>query len=167
MKTLILYASNCGYTEDCVQKLGKLLSGEIAILNIDKQVPLDLSAYDTVLIGGSIYMGQIQKKIKAFCSSHEKELQEKNLGLFISCATADKDLEAIESFYKNAFPEALLNHAGCIQNFGGELRMDKMKFSHRLIAKMMMKSAKEDQPPVRPLPESVKKMAIAINQLAI
>jgi hypothetical protein len=45
--------------------------------------------------------------------------------------------------------------------------MDKMKFSHRLIAKMMMKSAKEDQPSVRSLPENVKKMAIAINQLAI
>ncbi|WKY44753.1 flavodoxin domain-containing protein [Eubacteriaceae bacterium ES2] len=166
MKTLILYASNCGYTEDCAKKLKNMLSGEIAILNIEKQAPQDLSSYDTVLIGGSIYMGQIQKKIKAFCSTNENILQEKNLGLFISCATAVKDLEAIDAFYKSAFPEALLNHADCIENFGGELRMDKMKFSHRLIAKMMMKSAKEDQPPVRPLAENVEKMATAINRLA-
>lgn len=165
MKTLVLYASTCGYAGDCAQNLKTLLNNETTLVDIEKTNPPALSDFDTIIIGGSIYMGQIQKKVKAYLNSHQDDLAAKNLGLFISCATDPNDTETIGTFYQNAFPQPLLKKACSIENFGGQLRMDRMKFSHRLIAKMMMKSSTDDKPPVSPLPQNIEKMASAINAL--
>ncbi|MGV8906082.1 MAG: flavodoxin domain-containing protein [Acetobacterium sp.] len=159
MKTMILFGSTYGYTQECATKLAKNLGGDALLVNIaDDKIP-PLEDYDTILIGGSIYMGQIQKKIKAYCISNETVLKDKNLGFFISSGTPDN----FDVNIKNSFPESLLKIALSIENFGGELRTEKMKLTHKLLTNIMKKATeKENKPPTKPLPENIQKMAKAI-----
>jgi len=160
MKTMILYASTYGYTQECAAKLSKELAGDVLLLNINKDPVPPSEAYDTILIGGSIYMGQIQKKIKEYCIANADSLKKKNLGFFISCGSAENFNESV----KNAFPEDLIKNALSIENFGGEFRIDNMKFSHKLIMKMVAKATEKDnKPPAKPMPENIEKMAQTIN----
>lgn len=163
MKTLILYASTYGFTRDCVQMLKKNLNGEIRIVNINKDAVPALDDFDTILIGGSIYIGQIQKKIKKYCLTNEDALKNKKLGFFISCGSA----ETIDTYFKNSFPETLLENALFAENFGGEMRPDKMNFFHKFISNMVAKSADQQAaPPMKPLPENIIQMSNVINNLS-
>lgn len=162
MKTLIIYASTYGFTQDCVQMLKQNLNGETRIVNINKDVVPPLDDFDIILIGGSIYIGQIHKKIKKYCLSHLDELKNKKLGFFVSCGSA----ETVDTYFKNSFPEALLDKALSTQNFGGEMRPDKMNFFHKFVSNMVEKSAeKENTPPMKPLPENIIQMSNTINNL--
>lgn len=163
MKTLILYASTYGFTQDFAQMLKENLNGETSIVNINKNSIPSLDNFDTVLIGGSIYMGQIQKKIKQYSLANEDALKKKTLGFFISCGSAEHS----NDYFKNAFPESLLNKAVSVENFGGEMRTDKMNFFHKFVSNMVEKSAdKNNTPPMKPLPENIINMANAINNVA-
>jgi len=163
MKTMILYASTYGFTRDCAQKLKQNLNGETILIDINKDPIPALDNFDTVLIGGSIYIGQIQKKIKKYCLSHLDELKNKKLGFFISCGSA----ETVDTYFKNSFPEILLKKALSIQNFGGEMRPDQMNFFHKFISNMVDKSAdKQAAPPMKPLPENIIQMSNVMNNLS-
>ncbi|MDD3306760.1 MAG: flavodoxin domain-containing protein [Acetobacterium sp.] len=163
MKTMILYASTYGFTRDCAQKLKQNLNGETILIDINKDPIPALDNFDTVLIGGSIYIGQIQKKIKKYCLSHLDELKNKKLGFFISCGSA----ETVDTYFKNSFPEILLEKALSIQNFGGEMRPDQMNFFHKFISNMVDKSAdKQAAPPMKPLPENIIQMSNVMNNLS-
>ena len=69
----------------CAELLEENLKGEVDIVDIRKDITLDLNNYDKVVIGGSIYMGKIQKEIEEVCESYCDNLKEKKLGLFICC----------------------------------------------------------------------------------
>ncbi|WP_286946980.1 flavodoxin domain-containing protein [Acetobacterium sp. UBA5834] len=163
MKTLILYASTYGFTKDCVQMLKKNVNGDVQIVNITKESIPTLDDYDTILIGGSIYMGQIQKPIKNYCLKNLDALKNKKIGFFISCGSAEHS----DDYFKTAFPETLLNQAVSIENFGGEMRPDKMNFFHKFVSNMVEKSSdKNNTPPMKPLPENILNMATIINNLS-
>ena len=159
MKTLIVYGSTYGFAKECVQKLAQQLKGEVTAVNAaDGAVPI--KEFDNVIVGGSIYMGQIQKEVKEFCAANADELCGKRLGLFICCGLP----ENLEQEIKNSFPEKLLKKAIAIENFGGELRIEKMKLMHKMITKMMQKAAeKEGKELPKVLPENISKLAGVMN----
>ncbi len=64
MKTLIVYGTKHGTTEKCSKLLKDKLSGEVVIINIKKENMPDITEFNNIIIGGSIYMGQIQKEVK-------------------------------------------------------------------------------------------------------
>lgn len=66
MKTLIVYGTKHGTTEKCSKLLKDKLSGEVVIINIKKENMPDITAFNNIIIGGSVYMGQIQKEVKKF-----------------------------------------------------------------------------------------------------
>src|SRR5674476_716644 len=103
MKTMIIYSSTYGYTKECAERLKENLLGEVIVVNPTINVITQLDEIDNVIIGGSIYMGQIQKNIKEFCASNVTLLKDKRLGLFLCCGLPDKFEQAI----KDAFPEEL------------------------------------------------------------
>ena len=161
MKTIIIYASTYGYAKDCANELSKQLTGEVLIVNVSTDTLLSISGFDNVVIGGSIYMGHISKKIKAYCISNLDLLKNKRVGLFLCCGLP----EDFEKYIKNAFPEELLKKAISVKSFGGELRIEKMNFTHKILAGFMKKAAvKEGKTLAKQMPENIAKLAAIINQ---
>ena len=67
MKTVIVYASSHGTTAKVANLIReKLDSTSIQILNLKDKPNIDLSNYETVIIGGSVHAGSIKSEVKKF-----------------------------------------------------------------------------------------------------
>lgn len=160
MKTIILYGTTYGFSQMCAERLSDHLEGEVELVNLMKDSVQDLSQYDHVIIGGSVYMGQVQKKVKAFCQKHEAILCKKNLGLFLCCGSATQ----FEVFLNNNFSPNILEAAGIKACFGGELNPEKMGLVHKIITNMVLKAnAKSGVEPVSIQKEEIVRMAEYFN----
>lgn len=135
LKTLIIYDSRYGCAEKCAQMIGsKLNNAEVVHV---KNAPEDIGFYDIIIIGGSIYMGRIQSRIRKFCKRHLKVLNKKTIGLFISCMfVGERGKEQLQ----NAFVKEFADKAKAKDFFGGEITFNKMKFFDRLLIKLLRKS---------------------------
>lgn len=128
MNTLILYATKYGAAKQIAEQLARELGGNVTIKNIHDGRP-SIAAFDTVIVGGSIYMNKIQHGITSFLRANEKELTQKCLGLFIGCYTPPETEGYLEQF----FPTALLTHAQAKDMLGGLMQYDKMNPVYRKI----------------------------------
>lgn len=99
------------------------------LFNLKTSKHIDLSAFDRIIIGGSIHAGNIQNKIKEFCKNNQDLLLEKPLGLFLSCMEEDKAQEQFD----NAYPEPLRKHASSCKLTGGEFNFDRMNFIEKML----------------------------------
>ncbi|MBL4937065.1 flavodoxin domain-containing protein [Clostridium sp. YIM B02515] len=138
MNTLIVYTSKYGCTEKCAELLTKELNDKVDIINLKNAGDIDISKYDKVIIGGSIYIGRIQKEVTEFCSKNLDKLKEKGIGLFI-CGMQEG--EAINTELNQNFPSELLNIAAAKEYLGGEFIFDKMNFMEKLIVKVVSKAS--------------------------
>jgi menaquinone-dependent protoporphyrinogen oxidase len=133
MKSLIVYCSSHGTTEKAVGILGENLVGEVLSVDLKKEKTIfDLKDFDTVIIGGSIHAGNIQRRIKQFMKHNHDALVDKNLGLFLCCMRSG-DI-AIEQF-NHAFPQELRKNSVAMGLFGGEFLVSKMNFFERHVVK--------------------------------
>ena len=133
MNTIILYDSMHGCAEKCAEQLKGKLKGNADIFHIKKDKIPDLSAYDAVVIGGSIHAGRVQGSIKKFTAQNSALLQSKTLGLYICCM----DEKKAEEQFAAAFPEDLRNHAKAKGLFGGAFDFTRMNFLHKAIIKQI------------------------------
>ncbi len=155
MKTLLLYASKHGATRNAAEKLAGQLEGEVKIINLQDKGSADVSVedYERVIIGGSIYIGKIQKSISKFCETNlEKLLKVKKLGLFICCGEEAKALEQLAA----AFPAELLKKAAAKGYFGHELKLEKLNFVSRTMIKKIT-GVKKNESKIKE--ENIKKFA--------
>lgn len=168
MNTLILYTSKHGTAEKCAQALAAKLKGQVLVRLLTDNPP-EMTDYDTVILGGSIYAGGIQKAMKDFAPRYQASLLKKRLGLFVCCMSE----EAADKQLKSAFPEVLVNHAITTARLGGGFPFSKMSFMEKIVIKKVLKSeAKKGKLTTIPdgktdifeLSEAnVEKMAAAIN----
>lgn len=158
MKTLIIYGTKHGTTEKCSKFLKDKFQGEVVTINIKKEKLPDIDSFDNIVIGGSIYMGQIQKEIKNFCIENINILKGKRVGLFI-CGLNEKD---VESQLNNAFPKELLTNVVAKECFGGEFIFKNMNFFERFIVK---KISKIDKDTSKISEENINKFAQLINKM--
>jgi len=136
MKNIIIYATKHGCTEKCAQKLRQKLHGETYAINIKNSGNIDLTDFDTVVLGGSIHAGRIQKSLVNFCNNNENILLNKNIGVFICCMEHGGKAE---KQFNEAFPENLRNHASAGGIFGGEFNFEKMNFIEKFIVRKVAK----------------------------
>lgn len=135
--TLIVFASNHGTVEKCVQELFRRIDGKVDICNLNRRDFLpDLSGYDSVIVGGSIHNGKIQDKISSFCDDNVELLATKRLGLFINCLYSG---ETAQQQLDDAFPETLNRNAVVRDYFGGEVDKLKLSFWERVVTSRMIK----------------------------
>lgn len=140
MNTLIAYSTKYGCTEKCATILSEKLTGKVDLCNLKVAKVVDLSQYDKVIIGGSIYIGKIQREVSEFCLKNLNELKEKKIGLFICCM---RDGDIAETELNNSFPQQLLSHAVAREYFGGEFIFKKMNPIERFIVKRVSKIDKD------------------------
>jgi len=132
MNTLILYATNHGTTEKIAERISRLIGyNRCQTVNINQMAAPSLEDFSTVIIGGSIHFGKVQRKIRRYCEDHLDELLTKKLGLFICYMNKDQEMEE----YINSFPAALIQHAHAEGYFGGEFDFDKLNFIERFIVR--------------------------------
>lgn len=132
MKILIAYATKHGATEDSAKLLAKNLNGEVDLVNLKKNRNIDLSKYDKVIIGSSVYVGKVRKEAIKFCDEHLDKLSDKKIILFTCCMREGKEAE---EQVKASFPQQLINNAIIIENLGGEFNFEKMNFMEKMIVK--------------------------------
>lgn len=142
MKTLIAYSTTLGCTEQCASKLKDDLGEEVDMVRISRRRKYHLQKYDTVIVGGSIHEGMIQRSVKHFCESYLDELLERHVGLFVCCIDPNSDEEVI---IKNAFPERLVNHSLASGFFGGELNFKKMNLLQKIMTRKADRLKKEPE----------------------
>jgi len=131
--TAIVYMSKHGTTNKVALLIKELLVEEdITLINLEEQTTPDLSRCNRIIIGGSIHIGMIQKKIKLFCQENQTILKSKPLGLFLCCMyEGDKATEQ----FNNAFPEEIRAAAKSKALMGYELQFDRMNLIDRTITK--------------------------------
>ncbi|MBD8046510.1 MAG: flavodoxin domain-containing protein [Clostridium argentinense] len=139
MKTLVVYESKHGCTEKCAMILNNKLQGEVIVINIRNQEIPNIEFFNNVIIGGSIYMGKIQNKIRKFCFENVNILKNKKIGLFICCMNKENE----EMQLKSSFPKELLLHASAIGYFGGEFILENMNVIEKFIVKKLGKTDKD------------------------
>lgn len=142
MNAIIIYSSKYGCTADCSNYLKSGLSGSVTLADIDKtnSQSIDLKNYDTIIFGSSIYIGGISKKMRTFCNQNIDLLSKKRVGIFLCCSTPAQ----MDEYLSKNFPSILLKNAVAIKNFGGEVRLDKMKVIDKLIMKAVTKGNYEN-----------------------
>ena len=125
MATLLLYQSLHGTT----RKVAMIIASSwyhdsIQMVDLAQEKVPDLNPFDTVLVGGSIHSGKIQKKVGQFCEALIEQLLTKKVGLFMCFLDAEQGM--IE--FEQNFPFALREHALAHGLFGGGLKLEKMGF---------------------------------------
>ena len=137
---VIVYMSKHGTTEKVARMIKDSIKNEpVTPINLKTSRNPDVRKCNLIIIGGSIYVGKIQKKVTRFCRKNEELLLTKKLGLYICCMfTGD---EAQKEFDK-AYSEKLRNHAKAKALMGYELYFEKMNPVTRSI---MRKNTGESQ----------------------
>ena len=146
-KTVILYGSRYGSTEDVVVKIGEILreSGiDISVYNlkeITKDKQFNLNNYKSILLGTGIYAGQWAKSAKKFLRNYSEKVKERNqpCGIFILCGEASDGSKIPE--LKKRYIEDKLNKYGIksqlFEVFGGVLDLSEEtrmgKFEQKII----------------------------------
>lgn len=132
MQTAIIIASTHGTTEKTAQLIKNQLPGmEVEIINLKENKNPDISLIDTVVIGGSIHAGKIQKTVQNFCKKNLVALLDKKVGLFICCMNRPHYQKQLE----DAFPELLRRHAFVCEIAGGEFLFEKMNFFEKFLVR--------------------------------
>jgi menaquinone-dependent protoporphyrinogen oxidase len=132
MKTLIAYSTTLGCTEQCVAKLKEDLGPDVDLYRISRRRKINFSQYSTVIIGGSIHEGMIQRAVRKFCEENLPDLLKVEVGLFICCVDPGENESEL---LKEVFPEKLLESALATSYFGGELNFRKMNLMQKIMTR--------------------------------
>lgn len=129
MKVLILYGTTHGCTKKCTDKLASNLqifrpsSFDIDIVSAKGNANFNITEYETVIIGGSIRLGKMNKAVSNFCKKNLDTLVLKKTGLFVCCMS---EQDKAEMYMTGSFPRKLLESAIAKGYFGGELIFEEM-----------------------------------------
>ena len=140
MNTLIAYSTTLGCTEQCASKLKDDLGNGVEMVRISRRRKYNLQQYDTIIIGGSIHEGMIQRSVYKFCESNLEILLQTQVGLFVCCMDPDANEQEL---IDRAFPEKLVNHALSSGFFGGELNIKKMNLLQKIMTRKAARLQKE------------------------
>lgn len=129
MKTAVIYCSKHGTVHKTAVYISNAIPDSELIELSTSEMP-ELKHYESIILGASVHMGQISRRMKALIQHYESLLLEKKIGLFLCCM--HEDMEAQLQF-ENAFPESLREHASAIVLPGGELIFSKMNMFEKMI----------------------------------
>ena len=136
MKILIIYASKNGVAKKAAEKLSSELSAtnEISLFDINDNPPSPEN-FDVVILGGSIRMTKLNKKLKKYLKKHLDAISNMPSAFFICCGI----IRDFEDYKTTELPTKISFSLG-VQCFGGELKPDKLHGFDKLLVKIMRQS---------------------------
>lgn len=114
MRTLILYATKSGASRECAELLTLKISNS-TICDMTARTP-DIKDFDTIVVGSGVRMGRFYRPAKKFINKNMDALLSKRTAFYLCNGSPDTLQKVIE---KN-IPKALIDHAVCIESFGGK-----------------------------------------------
>ena len=114
MKTLILFASRYGATEEIAYMLKSAVGGDVTVRNMFK----------------------LDKHIRHFLRRNEKTLMGKRLGVYLCCYTTP----GTEGYLEHFFSPELLAHAAAKDILGGKMQYEKMSYAYKQLFGALMTS---------------------------
>ena len=148
---LILYGTSEGQTAKVARRLADTLKARghaVTTHSISEAgEEVDLDAFDAVLVGSSIHIGQHHADIQAFVKTHREALHERPTAFFqlsLNIVDARPEKQAEAAGYIDTFLETTGWHPDRIGHFGGALRYSKYGFLKRLMMKQIAKRASGD-----------------------
>jgi menaquinone-dependent protoporphyrinogen oxidase len=138
-KILVAYATKYGATAEIAEKIGEVLDQaglETDVLPAEKAS--DLSAYEAVILGSGVYIGNWRKEAAQFLKKHERALGERAVWLFSSGPTGEGDpAKLLNGWRLPAGQQAIADriHPRDITVFNGALKADKLNFFEKWILK--------------------------------
>jgi len=137
VKTIIIYATKYGSVEKAARILKEKLGGEVALVNLMKEKAPSFSEYDRIVLGGSVYVGKVQKELTAYINNNLPELLKRKIGLFVCAA---QEPEVVKQELEAAYPQELYLHAEATAHLGYEFDFSKMSFVDKTVTKMIAKT---------------------------
>ena len=92
-----------------------------------------------MIIGSSVYAGQINKAVRQYCSTNLTTLRQKRIGLFVCCGQPEKAMSQLGT----GFPKELVQVALTKGYFGYQLDMGKLNLLEKLIIRAIGKRKDE------------------------
>src|SRR5215211_7438038 len=93
----------------------------------------NITKYDQVIIGSSVYVGKLQ--MREWVKRYEPVLRSKKMYFFIVCATPADEKEKINEIVRNNIPESLRQQEN-IYVLRGKMLMKGLSVPDRIILKM-------------------------------
>lgn len=157
MRVLVIYATSGGVSRVCAEMLKERLDCDairVTLCDIH-HTPPSPEGFDVAVIGGSIRMGRINKRLKNYLRTHEATLGKLQTALFLCCGYT----ENFDDYVALNFPKSIVPSLG-IHCFGGELKPEKLHGFDKFIVKMVRASILDEDfespdPTKSPLPEIV------------
>lgn len=140
MRTALLYRTKYGTSAEYARLITETLPGETVLFDLGKERNPDLSGFDAVIIGGSIFAGTLIRGIRNYCERARAELLARKVGLFITCLYSG---EKAEGQLAAAYPEWLYVHACGKASFGGRIVFADLKPFDRFLFKMVAKTSED------------------------
>jgi menaquinone-dependent protoporphyrinogen oxidase len=141
-QVLVAYATKHGATEQIAEKIGEILRQEglsADVLPADKAG--DLGAYQAVVLGSAVYIGQWRKEAAKFLEANEAALAGKPVWIFSSGPTGEGDpVELMQGWRFPGKLQPIADRIGArdIVAFHGALDANTLNF----IEKLMIKNVK-------------------------
>lgn len=126
MKTIILYSSKYGTTKMCANQIKSSLD-QSDIFSLDQNKYVDVSEYDRVVFGSSVYMGRMRSAVSKFISNNADDLKGKEVNFFFCCNDSTD--------YKGLVPNVVKTSVNEIRHFGFELKISEMGLIDKFITK--------------------------------
>ncbi|RPI33639.1 MAG: protoporphyrinogen oxidase [Chloroflexota bacterium] len=143
-KVIVTYASKYGATAEIAEKIGAVLcQAGLSADVMPMDAVRDLNAYQAVVLGSGIYIGQWNKKAAAFLKAHEKCLEERQVWLFSSGPTGEGDPVALvkgQRIPAALQPVAERIHPRDIAVFHGYINPGKVNFLVKWVIKNIVKA---------------------------
>lgn len=170
MKILILYASKNGVAKRAAETLAKELkpTNDIDVFDVNVATPT-LDNYDVAILGGSIRMTALNKKLKKYLKANCDKISNMPSAFFFCCGII-KDFDD----YKATELPPKINFSLGIECFGGELKPDKLHGLDKLMVKIMRQNILTQDPDLANssglelpefMPENISALAERIRRL--
>ena len=140
MKTLIIYKTKYGSTKQYAQWLHEDVE-DADILDMKDFQHADLDTYDWIIIGSCVYMARISAG--KFLKSHWKQLQQKNIYLFVVGNVPADSEESQQSF--NLLPKDVRDGLQGYVKLPGKVDVDNMNVLMRTLLKLFGAAKSEDK----------------------
>jgi hypothetical protein len=121
MKTLIIYHSRFGGTEECARRLAARIGSGARIQTLAQTTSASLDEAEAVILGASVDKGRLVRPMASFLSEHQDLGSRQALGLFLCHGESDG-----RALLRSCYPADLLSRVRAAEAVGGRLDLDKL-----------------------------------------